>query len=61
MLGWELNLTQGAKSAVFAVEGSSLRAVAIASYLGKMHLSELIVLASADSLGEIIEIISLNR
>jgi hypothetical protein len=52
-----VNLTEGAESAVLDVEGTSWGAVGIARYWGKIQLSELIVLASADSLGEIVEVI----
>ena len=43
------------------VEGSLLGTVGIASYWGEIQLSELVVLAGADLLGEILEVISLNR
>jgi hypothetical protein len=52
---------QGAESAVLNVEGGSLGAVGIASYWEKIQLSELVVLAGADSLIEIVEGICLTR
>jgi hypothetical protein len=52
---------EGAESAVLKVERASSNAAAIANYWDKIQLSELIVLASADSIREIVEVIFLNR
>jgi hypothetical protein len=57
----KLNWTEGAESTVFDVEGTSLKAVATASYWGKMRLSEMIGLGGADFPREIAMVISLNR